>query len=312
MAQSLAEIRELLERHALSPRHALGQNFLIDANLVRKLVSASNLQPGELVLEIGPGTGTLTGELLDRGARLVACELDRGMARLIRERFADRLVPADQALHPGQLTLIEGDALEAKRELSSALLAALALQQPIADPADQLPPSLAASRPRSLAPPAPFKLIANLPYAAATPIMLTLLIDHPECVGQFVTIQREVGERLLARPGSAAWCPLSALAQAACGREGLDRIAILPPECFWPRPEITSVMVGLVRRPEGQIPIALRRLDALCRVIFGQRRKQLRAILGSSFAFPDSINPTARAEALTLDDLLILAAAWQQ
>ncbi len=289
MPQNLQEIRELLERHALSPRHALGQNFLIDANLVRKLVNAAGLQAGDLVLEVGPGTGTLTGELLERGARLIACELDRGMASLLRERFADRLVPADQPLEPGQFLLVEGDALERKRELSPAIIAAIAAQ------------------PRT-----PFKLIANLPYAAATPIMLTLLIDHPDCIGQYVTIQREVGERLLARPGQPAWCPLSALAQAACGRTGLDRIAILPPECFWPRPDITSVMVGLTRRPAGDVPIDLRLLEAFCRLIFGQRRKQLRAILGGGFAFPEGIVPTARAEALTLEDLIALAQLWQQ
>src|SRR4051812_35986712 len=106
--QSLTQIRELLATHSLSPRHALGQNFLIDHNLIKKLVDAANVSPGDTILEVGPGTGTLTEELLSRGAHVVACELDKGLATLLREHFKDQLAPLPIAHSPlPALALIE-------------------------------------------------------------------------------------------------------------------------------------------------------------------------------------------------------------
>ena len=99
--QTLAEIRSLLEAHGLTPKKSLGQNFLIDQNLISNLVRASAVAPGDLVLEIGPGTGTLTEELLEAGAAVVACELDDGLVGLLRDRFAG-------ALERGRLSLIHG------------------------------------------------------------------------------------------------------------------------------------------------------------------------------------------------------------
>ena len=113
--QTLAQIRQMLDERALAPRKSLGQNFLIDQNLIGKLIDAAQVAPGETVLEVGPGTGTLTEALLDRGARVIACELDRGLAALLR----DTLVPRG-------LTLIEGDCLERKRALNADLVEVLA------------------------------------------------------------------------------------------------------------------------------------------------------------------------------------------
>src|SRR6186713_2406397 len=113
--QTLAQIRELLESRGLAPRKSLGQNFLIDHNLIRKLVDASGAAAGDLVLEVGPGTGALTEELLDRGCRVIACELDRGLAELLRERFA-------ATAGSGRFTLIEGDCLASKRALADELV----------------------------------------------------------------------------------------------------------------------------------------------------------------------------------------------
>ncbi len=313
MAQSLSEIRALLESHGLSPRHALGQNFLVDQNLVRKLVDASGVGAGDLVLEVGPGTGTLTGELLERGCRVIACELDAGMSRLLRARFADRLTRSggiDEASRT--LTLIEGDCLADKHHLSQAIDAALRRELAQRGEHDRV-----------------FRLVANLPYGAATPLMLTLLLDHPECRGMYVTIQREVGDRLRAGPGSKAWGPLGVIAQAACGAGGVRKIATLPPDCFWPQPEVTSVMIGLERpAPDaivgtGALPqSSLRDLAQLCEVVFSQRRKQIGAVIGKvgraqrgldwKSLEPLGVGPTNRAEELSVASLAALARAWQE
>lgn len=247
----------------------MGQNFLIDQNLIRKLVDASGIRAGDLVLEVGPGTGTLTEELLARGCRVVACELDRGLVALLRERLGAQK----------GFTLVEGDALAGKRELSATVASALGAE--------------------------PFRLVANLPYGAATPLMLALLVDHPQCRSMHVTIQREVADRLLASPGSKDYGPIAVVARAL---SSVERIATLPPECFWPRPDITSAMIALVRRPDPltQEP---RRLADVAQKLFMQRRKQLGAVLGRGFPFPEGINPTDRAESLPPEKIVALAGA---
>ncbi|MFG0259192.1 MAG: 16S rRNA (adenine(1518)-N(6)/adenine(1519)-N(6))-dimethyltransferase RsmA [Phycisphaerales bacterium JB041] len=266
MPQSLAEIKSLLESRGLSPRKRFGQNFLIDHNLVRKLADESGVGNGDLVLEVGPGTGTLTEELLERGCRVIACELDRGLAGLLRERLGSN----------EHFTLIEGDCLAQKREVSADIVGALAGR--------------------------PFTLVANLPYGAATPLMLALLTSHPECRGMYVTIQKEVGERLAAGAGHQAYGGISVAAQTLAR---VRPIAKLPPECFWPRPEITSVMVAIERRDGHGIgdPVGF---GGFCQRVFAQRRKQLGSVLGRDFAWPGGIEPTARAEALTPEQIVML------
>src|SRR3954468_14157995 len=115
MAQTKSEIQSLLAGANAQPRHRFGQNFMIDQNLVRVIADAANLAGGELVIEVGPGTGTLTEEILSRGAELVAVEIDRDLAKLLRERFADQ----------PRFRLIEGDALDSKHSLNAQLLEAI-------------------------------------------------------------------------------------------------------------------------------------------------------------------------------------------
>lgn len=268
--QTLAQIRELLDSHGLAPKKSLGQNFLIDHNLIRKLVDASGVKAGDLVLEVGPGTGTLTEELLSRGCEVIACELDTGLAAMNRERLGG---------HPEygpRFTLIEGDCLESKREVSRDAKRSLGGR--------------------------PFTLVANLPYGAATPLMLTLLIEHPECRSMHVTIQREVADRLLARAGDDAYGQISVVAAAAAE---VRLIATLSRECFWPRPDVTSAMVSLIRRDR---PLAddLGSLAAFAQRIFGQRRKQLGGLLGREIAWPPGVQPTMRAEELDIERMVAL------
>lgn len=243
----------------MAPRKKLGQNFLLDHNLIRKLVDSAGVGAGDVVLEVGPGTGTLTDELLDRGCVVVACELDAGLAELQRERHA-------AAAKAGGFVLVEGDCLAGKRALNPAIGAALAGRA--------------------------FTLVANLPYGAATPLMLALLCDSA-CRGQHVTIQREVADRLLAGPGSKAYGSISVVAQTLAR---VERVATLPPECFWPRPEVTSAMVSL--RPIADHGIGdPSAFAAFAQRVFSNRRKQLGTVL-SGVRLPAGIEPTERAERL--------------
>lgn len=266
--QTLSEIKSLLAQRGLTPKKSLGQNFLHDHNLIKKLVDAAGVDPGEVVLEVGPGTGALTVELLARGCHVVACELDDQLAGLLQEAM-----PAVAATCVGSFTLVHADCLESKREMSRAVKAAL--------------------RGRA------FTLVANLPYGAATPLMLALLTRHPECRGLFVTVQREVADRLLAHVGDEAYGTISVVvASSATG----ERVAKIPPECFWPRPEIESAMVGL-RRLEVPLTADLPGLADFTQRVFGQRRKQLGSVLGRAVTqsprWPKGIIPSVRAESLS-------------
>ncbi len=270
--QTLAEIRSLLDAHGLAPKKSLGQNFLIDHNLIRLLVDTSGVQEGDLVLEVGPGTGTLTEELLSRGCSVIACELDDGLAGLLSSRFADEATN-------GRFTLIHGDCLERKSLLNPVLRKELADRD--------------------------FRMVANLPYGAASPLMVMLARDA-RCLGQYVTVQREVAERVRASPGSRDYSELSVLVQA-CGVP--RRIATLPPECFWPRPKVVSEMLAIEPLPEVD-RISDQRyesLAALCRTLFTQRRKQIGAILGRKRDFPSDIQPDWRPEQLGMEDFIRLA-----
>jgi 16S rRNA (adenine1518-N6/adenine1519-N6)-dimethyltransferase len=275
--QTLAEIKEMLASRGLAPQKMFGQNFLIDHNLIRKLVDASGVGPGDVVLEVGPGTGTLTEELLARGCVVVACDIDRGMCALLRDRLGAR---AGFELH-------EGDCLDGKHTLAPGLTAMIEGTMRRAGRAT-------------------FAMVANLPYACATPLMLVLLAQWPACTGQFVTIQKEVGERLLAWPSTKEYGPLGILAQSVAK---VEWIAKLPPSCFWPAPDVNSAMIAIrrVAEPRTTDPAALL---AFGQRVFEQRRKQLGSVL-TAMGLPakevlGGVSPTIRAEAMGVDEIIAL------
>lgn len=269
--QSISEIRAILGQRGLQPRRRFGQNFLHDKNQLTKLVDAAEIIPGELVLEVGPGTGTLTETLLERGAEVIACELDRDLADVIKERIGERV------------TLIVGDALERGRRLNADIIAAIGGRS--------------------------FKLVANLPYNIASPLMAALLLDHPGCSGQFVTIQKEVADRLLAEPCTKEYGPLTVIIQALAE---VKRIAIVKPTSFWPQPKVSSAMVCILRKDAGDVGVAdPHGFAAFVTELFTKRRKQLGAIFGRDhpeYAWPAGIRPEMRPEALDVEQLIGL---WQ-
>ena len=269
--QTLAEIRSLLDAYGLSPKKSLGQNFLIDQNLIRSLVEASGVQADDLVLEIGPGTGTMTDELLARGCRVIACELDDGLSELLSARF--------EAEAAGRFRLIRGDCLANKRSLNQDIEAAIGGGS--------------------------FRLVANLPYGAASPLMIQLARDA-RCLGQYVTIQREVAERVRASTGTRDYSEMSVLIQACAVPK---KLATLPPACFWPRPKVTSEMLA-IEPLAAELRLSDERysqLSELCRILFTQRRKQIGSVLGRDVQYPNGIDPDARPETLDREQWLKLA-----
>jgi 16S rRNA (adenine1518-N6/adenine1519-N6)-dimethyltransferase len=262
--QTLSEIRDLLAERGLRPKRHLGQHFLHDHNQLKRLVEAAAVVPGEVVLEIGPGTGTLTETLVEAGADVVASEIDAALADIVRQRLGDRI------------TLVEGDCLGRGRELSGPLIEALGG--------------------------GPFVLVANLPYQVASPLILTLLLRHPMCRGLFVTIQREVADRLAAEPGGREYGALTIIVRALAD---VAVIANLPPACFWPPPKVDSSMFAVTPRPGHGLadPAAFARFVT---TTFTKRRKQLGTIFGRDTPWPDGVTPKQRPETLAVEQFIAL------
>jgi 16S rRNA (adenine1518-N6/adenine1519-N6)-dimethyltransferase len=256
----------VIAAHGLSARKALGQNFLLDLNLTAKIARrAGDLRTCD-VLEIGPGPGGLTRGLLMEGARhVVAIERDARCLPALAEIAAT---------HPGRLTVLEGDAL--------AL-----------DPAPHLMP--------------PVRVVANLPYNVGTELLvrwLTPAVWPPFWTSLTLMFQKEVAERIVARPGTKAYGRLAILAQ---WRTEPRIVLEIPPQAFTPPPKVTSAVVHLDRLEAPRFPADERTLSRVVALAFNQRRKMLRASLRS--LGPDAeallaaagIRPTDRAEQVGLE-----------
>jgi len=251
-------------------RKRFGQHFLVDEGVVARTVRAARIQPGDRVVEIGPGHGILTRTLLDTGAALTAVELDRDLIGTLRERFP--------TLH-----LVEADALT--------------VDWP------------------ALCPGSGWKVVANLPYNVGTHVTMALLREPATFTSVTVMLQKEVVDRLCARPGTRAYGALTVEARA----RAIPAVQLhVGPEKFRPRPKVDSAVVrfDLLPAPDtgGVDPDAF---DSVVRVAFAYRRKMLLNALSASYGrersaaalSAASIDPTIRAERLTLDDYQRLARA---
>lgn len=269
----LPPLREVIERHGLQAKKALGQNFLLDLNLTGKIARAAGDLAETTVIEVGPGPGGLTRALLFNGARrVVAIERD--------ERCLEAL--ADVSAHyPGRLQVISGDALKTDFATSA----------------------------RDASDGGPVKIVANLPYNIGTELLirwLTVAEWPPFYASMTLMFQREVAERIVASAGSDAYGRLGVLA----GWRTEARIAFdVPPQAFTPPPKVTSSVVHLVPR-ETPLPAEVKKLGRVTEAAFGQRRKMLRqsvkSLGGEALLLRAGIDPTRRAETLSVEEFVRL------
>ncbi len=269
---NLPPLREVINTHDLKARKSLGQNFLLDLNLTAKIARQAGDMTECDVLEIGPGPGGLTRGLLSEGARRVlAIEKDK--------RCLPALAEIAEA-YPDRLTVIEGDALEI-------------------DPLAHLTP--------------PIRIAANLPYNVGTELLVRWLTPQewpPFWQSLTLMFQREVAERIVAKPGSKAYGRLALLAQ---WRADARIVLNLPPEAFTPPPKVSSAVVHLTALPEPRFPADPDVLNRVVAAAFNQRRKMLRSALkGTAPDIEDrllaaGLKPTERAEQVPLEGFCALA-----
>lgn len=267
--QTLSDIKRLLASQNVFPKKRFGQNFLHDHNQLDKILNAAGVAEGDLVVEVGPGTGALTCRLLHGGSIVIAVEIDNDMAAILTSEFGQH----------DAFTLIHDDVLAGKHAINPKLIEAVGDR--------------------------PFKLVANLPYNVASPLMINLIRQCPAMSDMIVMVQKEVADRMAAKHGGKDYGPLSILVQAACS---VERIATLPPGCFWPPPKIDSAVIKLTRLDQP-LTQDLDALSTMCQKLFQKRRKQLGAILGRDRAWPEGVEPTMRPEGLTVEQVVELAGA---
>jgi len=264
--------RELLRDHGIRPVKRRGQNFLLDGNLARWIAAAVR-ELGNAVLELGAGAGALTAPLLEEGAWVTAVEVDRKLCALLQEELGDR----------EGFRLVQGD------------LTQLALED-----------LLAGVRRRSGALPV---VAGNLPYVLTSRVLFGLADARNELAGAVLMIQREVAQRLTARPGGRDYGVLSAVLGSLFAIEMIRRV---PAEVFWPRPDVESAVVRLRPGP----PWSAAEYGAYretVKVLFGQRRKQLGSILRSVWGRSEAaglagLDTVRRPEQLSPEELRRLSA----
>lgn len=227
--------KSLLDRLGVQPSRRLGQNFLVDGNIVRKSLELARVTSGDRIVEIGPGLGTLTSALLGAGTEVYAIELDHALVTHLRDELEKQ--------YPQTLYLCEGDAVDR--------------------PLGLLPDSGAES----------FKIVANLPYAISS-LWLERVLAGALPERMVLMLQGETARRYLAEPGSKAFGAISVFLQAAFSVEPGHPVGRA---CFYPVPEVDSVLLNLVRRKQPYV--FSRRSRGIIRELFQQRRKQLGPLL---------------------------------
>jgi 16S rRNA (adenine1518-N6/adenine1519-N6)-dimethyltransferase len=290
--QTISYLSRRLADAGIRPGTRHGQHFLIDQNLLRLIVERADVEKHDVVLEIGTGMGGLTALLAPRAASVVTVEIDAQLFALARDELAG----------VGNVIRLRADALAGKHNLNPEVVAAVEKE-------------LAVDHARRL------KLVANLPYNVATPLIANLLASSIVPDAMTVTVQKEVADRITARPGSRNYGALSVWIQSQCR---VELVRTLAPSVFWPRPQVTSAIVRIdVDQHKRAAIVDYDSFHAFVRTLFLHRRKYLRgALVGAAGKRTDkatvdhilamcAIPPESRAEQLNVDAILKLAEAFR-
>jgi 16S rRNA (adenine1518-N6/adenine1519-N6)-dimethyltransferase len=285
--QTKSQIEQLLLSAGVQPNKRLGQNFLVDLNLMRLLVDSANIGNDDIVLEVGCGTGSLTQALAERSAKVVAVELDETLAKIAAGELAEFK----------NVDVVNVDILESKSTVNRTISDAIEL----------------ARKKR----PGRFLLVSNLPYSVASPLMMNLITGPTVADAMYVTVQREVAERMTATPGDRHYGTLS-IHLAATGDVKTERV--LKPTVFWPAPQVNSAMISFVRKAEKVHRVqSMELLGEVVNLFMQHRRKMVKACtrfvagkLAEINIWPEifekcSIDPHSRPEQLTPEDFIAIS-----
>jgi 16S rRNA (adenine1518-N6/adenine1519-N6)-dimethyltransferase len=246
--QTLSFLMRRFQESGIQPRNKFGQNFLIDLNLLGVLFDGAGVGPNDVVLEVGTGTGSLTAMLAGSAAAVVTVEVDPQMFQLAEEEL----------LRFDNVAMLQIDALAGKNSINPTVLDAVEKQLAVASDRQ-------------------WKLVANLPYNIATPVLGNLLALENPPVSMTATIQKELADRIVAKPGTKDYSALSVWIQSQCQ---VEILRTLPPEAFWPRPTVSSAFVRITVDADrrGRIPDR-KFFHEFARAMFLHRRKFLRSEL---------------------------------
>lgn len=286
----LSDMRALLDKRSIQLTRSLGQNFLHDANQLKRIADAGEVTKADKVLEIGPGLGPLTELLLERAGEVLAIEMDARLVEVLKERFSATLA-LTPALSPEERAGVREDVNPKFTLLHDDALAYIRRE-----PRDWTD----------------WKLVANLPYSVASPILVELALAPLRPKQMTVTLQLEVAQRLMAGADDDDYGVLTLLVQLDYAPRGWFKI---PAACFFPAPNVDSACVTLVRREKPLLPDALR--PVFVRIVkraFSQRRKMMLKLLKAEWpadklerAFTElNISPMERAEKLSLEQFVVL------
>ncbi len=291
--QTVSYLSRRFEEVGLNPNKRHGQNFLIDLNLLNMIARTADLNKNDVVLEIGTGMGSLTGLFAEAAAQVVTVEIDHHLHQLA----AEELESFDN------IEMLKQDALKNKNQFAPEVVEAV--KRHLATDPDRV-----------------FKLAANLPYNVATPIISNLLRSEIVPATMTVTIQKELAERLVAKPGTKDYSSLSIWVQSICDTK---IVRIMSPKVFWPRPKVESAIIHIVHRPERRAAIPdLEFFHAFVRAMFFHRRKFMRSVAVSAFKnqlekvdVDDVLSgighgADVRSEQLDIENMLSLSEAFRQ
>ncbi|TWT50384.1 Ribosomal RNA adenine dimethylase [Rubripirellula amarantea] len=250
--QTATYLSQRLAAAGLRPVPRFGQNFLIDLNLVDLIARSAELTKKDVVLEIGTGVGSLTSRLSDQAGAVLTVEIDNNLFQMASEELEGRM----------NVKMIHGDALRNKNSLRPEIM------ENIRDAMSRIGDD------------ARFLLVANLPYNVATPIISNLLHETPTPDVMVATIQKELGERMIAQPRTKDYSSLSVWVQSLCD---VEIVRVLPPTVFWPRPKVHSAIVKLTHVPERRSKfVDIKYFHEMVRALFFHRRKYLRSVVVSA------------------------------